>query len=104
MAIKTTYKLSKLARRVEEELAFYLKEFNKILEEYAKKNNGEYVLSDDGTSIMIIEGKEVECKQKISELQNLEIDLSDFNFSIEEFENLDITLAQFDLIYPLINN
>ena len=50
MAIKTTYKLSKLARRVEEELAFYLKEFNKILEEYAQNNNGEYILSDDGTS------------------------------------------------------
>lgn len=103
MSIKTTYKLSKLARRVEEEIAFYQEEFNKILNEYGKKINGDYVFSDDGSSIIIIEGKEQECKQKISELQNLEIDLKDFSFSIDEFENLDITLAQFDLIYPLIN-
>jgi hypothetical protein len=58
MSIKTTYKLSKLARRVEEESAFYSNEFNKIINEYGKKNDNGYVFSDDGSSIIIVEGKE----------------------------------------------
>ena len=41
MPIKTTYKLSRLARRAEEESQFYQKEFARIVDEYAQKQNGE---------------------------------------------------------------
>lgn len=104
LPIKTTYKLSKLARRVEEELSFYSTELNKILNEYGKKENGQFVMLDNNSSIAIIPGKEQECADKINELQNLEVDFSNFSFSLQEFENLDITLAKFDLIFPLIGD
>lgn len=104
MPIKTTYKLSRLARRAEEESQFYQKEFARIVDEYAQKQNGELVYSDDMTSIKIIPGKEDECTMKIMELKELEIDLSGFEFSIEEFENLELTISQMSAILPLIKD
>ena len=104
MPIKTAYKLSRLARRVEEEAQFYQKEFARIVDEYALKENGQLVYSEDMASIKIIPGKEDECNTKIIELKELEVDLSDFEFSIEEFEDLQLTLAQMSAIFPLIKN
>lgn len=104
LPIKTAYKLTRLMRRVEEETQFYQAEFSKIVEEYALKENGTYVYSDDMTSIKIIEGKEDECTAKIEELKNLEIDLTDFEFSIEEFSCLDLTVNQMYGILPLIKD
>lgn len=104
LPIKTTYKLTRLMRRVEEETHFYQTEFAKIVDEYALKENGELVYSDDMTSIKIIEGKEDECSAKIVELKNLEIDLSEFKFSIEEFEKLELSINDMYGILPLITD
>lgn len=104
MPIKTAYKLSRLARRVEEEAQFYQKEFAHIIDEYAQKENGQLVYSDDMTSIKIIPGREDECNKKIVELKELEVDLSGFEFSIEEFENLELTITQMSAILPLIKD
>ena len=104
LPIKTTYKLTRLMRRVEEETRFYQTEFAKIVDEYALKENGELVYSDDMTSIKIIEGKEDECSAKIVELKNLEIDLSEFKFSIEEFEKLELSINDMYGILPLITD
>lgn len=104
MPIKTTYKLSRLASRVEKEIEFYSKEFAKIVDAYALKENGELVYSEDMTSIKIIPGKEDECSDKIMELKELEVDLSDFEFSLEEFENLELTLAEMSSILPLVKD
>lgn len=104
LPIKTTYKLTRLMRRVEEETKFYQTEFAKIINEYALRENGELVYSDDMTSIKIIEGKEEECSAKILELKNLEIDLSDFHFSIEEFDRLELSINEMYGILPLIND
>lgn len=104
LPIKTTYKLTRLMRQVEQEIQFYQTEFAKIVEEYALKENGQYVYSDDMTSIKIITGKEEECGNKILELKNLDVDLSDFSFSIDEFEGLDLTISQLNSIIPLITD
>lgn len=104
MPIKTTYKLSRLASRVEKEIEFYSKEFAKIVDAYALKENGELVYSEDMASIKIIPGKEDECSDKIMELKDLEVDLSGFEFSLEEFENLELTLAEMSGILPLIKD
>ena len=104
LPIKTTYKLTRLMRRVEEESQFYQAEFIKIVNEYALKKDGQLVYSDDMTSIKIIEGKEDECNSKIIELKNLEIDMSEFKFSIEEFENLEISVSDMYGILSLIDN
>ena len=102
LPLKTAYKLSRLMKRVEEELQFYNQEFNKILDEYAKKENNSFVFSKDGSSIEIIPGKEEECNNKIIELKTLEINLDDFSFTLDEFDGIDLTIAQMSSLLPLI--
>ena len=104
LPIKTTYKLARLMRRVEEETQFYQTEFAKIVDEYGLKENGQLVYSDDMASIKIIEGKENECNSKIIELKNLEIDMSEFSFSIEEFDKLELSITDMYGILPLIKD
>lgn len=104
MPIKTAYKLSRLAKRVEEELQFYQKEFTRIVDEYAMKKNGQLIYSDDMTSIKIIPGKEDECSAKIVELKELEVDFSGFEFTLDEFDSLELTLAEMSSILPLIKD
>ena len=82
LPIRTTYKLTRLMRQVEQETQFYQTEFAKIVEEYALKENGQYVYSDDMASIKIVAGKEEECGNKILELKNLDVDLSNFSFQL----------------------
>lgn len=104
MPVKTAYKLSRLVRKAEEEVQFYQKEFARIVNEYALKENGQLVYSDDMTSIKIIPGKEDECNEKIIELKELEIDLTGIEFTIEELENLELTLAEMSAIFSLIKD
>lgn len=103
LPLKTTYKFSRLMKRAEEEVNFYQEKFNEIIEEYGLKENGEYKLTPDKQSIVIIPGKESECMEKMKELKELEIDI-DISFTIEELENLDLTVSQFNCLFPLINN
>lgn len=102
MPIKTAYKLSKLAKRAEEETQFYQSQFQKIIDEYALREDGQLVYSEDMTSIKIIPGKEDECAKKITELREIEVDIKDFTFSIDEFENLELTMAEMSALFPLI--
>lgn len=104
MPIKTTYKLSRLAKHIEEEVQFYQKEFARIVDEYAQKENNSLVYSDDMTSIKIIPGKEEECNNKIIELKELEVDLTQFEFTLDEFDFLELTLAEMSSILPLIKD
>jgi hypothetical protein len=55
----------------------------KIIQSYAKIENGRIVYSQDGSSIIIIPGKEQECNDKIFELKNLDIDVKDVKFTFE---------------------
>lgn len=104
LPLKTAYKLTRLMRRVAQETEFYANEFSKIVDEYGKKENGQLVYTEDQTSIQIIPGKEIECNIKINELRDLEVDLSEFVFTIEEFEGIDLTLNQMNILLPLIKN
>ena len=104
MPIKTAYKLSRMAKRIEEEVQFYQKEFARIINDYALKEDGQLVYSEDMNSIKVIPGKEEECNAKVIELKELEVDFSQFEFSLDEFESFELTLAEMSSILPLIKD
>ena len=93
LPLKTTYKFTRLMKRAEEEIAFYQEKFKEIVEEYGVKENGEYKLTPDGQSIVIISGKEAECNQRILELRNIEVEIDNIKFTIEELEGLDVSIS-----------
>lgn len=102
LPIRTAYKFTKLATIVENEAKFYQEHFTKIVQDYGQQDENGYVFSEDGSTIAIIPGKEEECKQKISELQSIEIETPGVTFTLEELENLDLTMSELQVLFPLI--
>lgn len=103
MPLKTAYKFSRLMRYLEKEIGFYQTEFAKVLQTYGKKDSeGNLAISQDGESIEILSGKEVECNTKILELRNLDVTVEGFEFTLEELENLSLTLNEVSCMLSLI--
>lgn len=104
MPLKTTYKFTRLMKRAEEEISFYQEKFREIVEEYGVKENGEYKLTPDGQSIVIIAGKEIECNQRLAELRNLEVMIEDITFSVDELEGIDVSIQELSCLMSLIED
>lgn len=102
LPLKTSYKFNRLMRRAEEEIAFYQQKFKEIVDEYGVKENGEYKFTPDGSSVLIIPGKESECNEKLIELRNLDIPITNITFSIDELDGLDVSISQLNCLMSLI--
>ena len=103
MPIKTAFKLNKLFNQIDKEALFYQDEFNKIIQKYAKRDdNNTYVYTEDGNSILIIDGKQTECNEKLAELYNLEVDVGEHQFTLDELDCLKISLNDMNCLMPFI--
>jgi hypothetical protein len=103
MPLKTAYKFTTLMRKAETELKFYQSEFAKIVEEYGQKDKaGQYIFSEDGQSITILPGKESECNERLLELRNLDVEVDNISFTVDELENFNLTIAELNCLMPLI--
>lgn len=102
LSLKTSYKFNRLMRRAEEEIAFYQQKFKEIVDEYGVKENGEYKFTPDGSSVLIIPGKESECNERLIELRNLDIPITNITFSIDELDGLDVSISQLNCLMSLI--
>lgn len=101
--IRLAYKLNKLSTQVASELDFYQKKFAEIIYEFGKRDaDGNFVYSADGLSIEIADGKQTECQKRVEELQNLEVDLPDVHFSLDELEVFNLSLSEMDCLMPFI--
>ena len=104
LPIKTTYKFTRLMRRAEEEITFYQEKFREIIEEYGVTENGEYKLTSDGQSIVIIPGKEIECNTRLAELRNLDVSIEGITFTIDELEGIDVSISELSCLMSLIED
>lgn len=104
LSFKVLYKLSTLAKAVDEKTAFYREKFQEVLKEYGELDeNGNLIPTEDGNGIKVKPGTETECIAKINELQALEVDMPDVKFSIEDFGDIELTMEVFGLIRPFID-
>ena len=103
LPIQTAYKLSRIVSYISEQVEFYDQEISKILQEYGQRNeDGTLKISDDGTSIKIIEGKIKECYYKIIELQSIQIADPSYKIDISELDGLSLTLEQMNILLPFM--
>ena len=103
LSFKTSYRLTILAGEIEKHINFYQENFRNILTEYGQKDeNGNLVQTDDGQGIKIIEDKIDECNAKIIELRNLDVELPDIKFSIDDFGDIALTPMEVYIIKPFI--
>lgn len=102
LPIKTAYRLLKLAEFVATESDNYRNLFRQILDEYAEKNeNGSFVFSEDGTNVILKKDHIKEANEKVSELNQLEVDVP-YTFDLREFENLEISLEDLAPLMDII--
>lgn len=102
LPIKTAYRLLKLAEFVATESDNYRNLFRQILDEYAEKNeDGSYVFSKDGTNVILQKNHIKEANEKVSELNQLEVDIP-YTFDLKEFENLEISLEDLAPLMDII--
>lgn len=102
LPIKTAYRLLKLAEFVATESDNYRNLFRQILDEYAEKNeNGSFVFSEDGTNVILKKDHIKEANEKVSELNQLEVDVP-YTFDLKEFENLEISLEDLAPLMDII--
>jgi hypothetical protein len=102
LPIKTAYRLLKLAELVATESDNYRNLFRQILDEYAEKNeDGSFVFSEDGTNVILKKDHIKEANEKVSELNQLEVDVP-YTFGLREFENLEISLEDLAPLMDII--
>lgn len=104
LSFKVLYKLSTLAKAIDEKTAFYREKFQEILKEYGELDeNGNLIPTEDGNGIKVKPGTEQECIMKINELQMLDVDMPEIKFDIEDFGDIELTMEVFNLITPFLN-
>ncbi len=105
LPLKGAYKLNKIRKAVEKESEFYSEKFQEIVNTYAKKDeDGNVIFSEDGGQILIQDDKIVECNQALEDLQQLTIEIDNYNLSLEDLgEDLECTPDQLDVLMPFID-
>ena len=105
LPLKGAYKLNKIRKAVEKESEFYSEKFQEIVNTYAKKDeDGNVVFSEDGGQIMIQDDKIIECNQALEDLQQLTIEIDNYNLSLEDLgEDLECTPDQLDVLMPFMD-
>lgn len=103
LPLKIAYKLNKLIIQINTESSFYQQRFSEIINEFGKRDeNGELIYSSDKTSVEIMDGRRLECQQKIEELQNLEVNIEGIEFTTDELESLNLTISEMGCLMPFI--
>ena len=102
LPIKTAYRLLKLAELVSNEAENYRNLFRQILDEYAeKKEDGSYVLSEDGANVIIQKDRIQDANQKVDELNKIDVEIP-YTFDIKDFDNIEISLEELAPLMDLI--
>lgn len=100
---KTSYCLTLLAQEVEKHITFYQENFRNILVEYGQKDeNGNLVPTADGQGVMLVQDKIEEAYAKISELRELDVELPDYKFSVDDFGTIELSPQEMLIILPFI--
>jgi len=106
MSISLAYKIYSMAEEIDKENKFYYEKLQKIISEYAKKDDeGEYQMSEDGTQILIKEECIEQCNKEMEELNTCEVELNIQKLQLKELEaipELKLTLAELASIKDFI--
>lgn len=83
---------------------YYSQQINKIYFEYLQKDDEGRYISTDNSGFLIIKGKEEELKNKLEELNNMEIDIELKSFiTVDDLLSTNITISakEISIIYEV---
>ena len=102
LPLRLSYKIAKGLNLISTELDFYKKQYTLCLKAYAQQNSdGNFEMTDNG-NIKIKPGSEEECIKRLQELDSMEFELSNFEFTLDELEGLNFTINDMKVLSPFI--
>lgn len=103
--LKGAYKLNKIRQVAEKEGEFYVAKFQEIIDTYAKKDEqGNLIFSGDNEQILIQEDKIDECNKALDELQNIKIEVNNYDLTIEDLgDNCECTPDELEALMPFMS-
>lgn len=103
LPFKTAYKIVLFTQEVQKHVDFYQETFRNLLAEYGQKDEqGNLVPTGDGQGILLIEETMSEAYTKLGELRDLEVELPDSKFSVDDFDGIEISPEEMMIIMPFI--
>ena len=92
LPFKTSYRLTMLVQEIQKHLDFYQESFRNLLAEYGKKDEeGNLVPTADGQGVLLVEETMNEAYQKLAELRDLDVELPDTKFSLNDFDKIELS-------------
>ena len=103
LPFKTAYRVTLFMQETEKHLNFYQESFRNLLNEYGKKDeNGNVMPTEDGQGVLLVEETTQEAYQKLGELRELDVELSDYKFDLNAFGDIEISPQEMILLVPFI--
>ena len=103
LPFKTSYKLTLLAQEIQKHVDFYQEQFRNLIMEYSKKDEqGNPLPTKDGQGVLLAEETMSEAYAKLSELHDIDVELPDIKFSVDDFDKVELSPEEMLVIMPFI--
>ena len=100
--LNTKYKILKIGQLINQEFEISTILLDDIILKYAELNENLQPKINDNGGILIKSDKIAELQKDIEDFQNMEIQISDFYFSIDELEELELSFEELEYFMPFI--
>lgn len=99
--IDTQYKLLKLKKAIAEEEEIYEQQLERLKEYCLRDENGNFIRNEEGGLAVDTERIE-ECTAIVTEINNIQIQVPDLYFSLDELSPLELTFSELEALDPFI--
>lgn len=96
-------KVVKFVKAVETEASFYQEKYSEILSKYAEKDDDGNILRTEN-GIKINKDKVDDFNKEITELNNVEVEIPNIEFTLDELNKCDLTGNGLYALYPLVKD
>ena len=103
---KLAYKLVRIFDEVDKQAQIYTTMFSEIVNDCAQKDeNGNPILTENGTQVALLEDKIQECGERMAELNTLAVEIeTKYTLSLDDLDNFeDLTLEDIKVLSPFID-
>lgn len=101
-AVQTQYKFLKLKKSIEEEIEIYRIQYASLLDQFCEKDEEGNLITDGANGYKVDPKKMPEVEKAVTEIQEVEIQIPDIYFSLDELENLGLTFYELNVLEPFI--
>lgn len=103
LPFKTSYRIAMFIQEVQKHIDFYQENFRNLLIEYSQKDeNGNPMPTEDGQGVLLVEETMNEAYTKLAELRELDVELPDTKFSVDDFGSIELSPEEMMVIMPFI--